>query len=68
MAFLQRLRHLYDWSHQSKEMHMATVPPKQPQRQGADKIKPHQNRNLKQQGRQGNIKQNTTNQGYQQDR
>lgn len=27
-----------------------------------------QNRNLGEQGRQGNIKQNTTNQGYQQDR
>jgi hypothetical protein len=26
------------------------------------------NRNLEEQGRQGNIKQNTTNQGYQQDR
>ena len=26
------------------------------------------NRNLKEQGRQGNIKQNTTNKGYQQDR
>lgn len=47
---------------------MATVPPKQSQRQSADKIKPQQNRNLKQQGRQANIKQNTTNQGYQQDR
>lgn len=27
-----------------------------------------ENRNLAEQGRQGNIKQNTTNQGYQQDR
>jgi len=27
-----------------------------------------EDRNLQQQGRQGNIKQNTTNQGYQQDR
>ena len=29
---------------------------------------PQEERNLQQQGRQGNIKQNTTNQGYQQDR
>jgi hypothetical protein len=29
---------------------------------------PQQERNLQQQGRQGNIKQNTTNQGHQQDR
>lgn len=29
---------------------------------------PHGERNLDQQGRQGNSKQNTTNQGYQQDR
>ena len=28
----------------------------------------HEDRNLAEQGRQGNIKQNTTNQGYQQDR
>jgi len=33
-----------------------------------DKKPDDRQRNLDQQGRQGNIKQNTTNQGYQQDR
>jgi hypothetical protein len=39
-------------------------PAQQPQDQKPD----DRQRNLAQQGRQGNIKQNTTNQGYQQDR
>jgi hypothetical protein len=34
----------------------------------AEKNKESKNRNLAEQGRQGNVKQNTTNQGYQQDR
>jgi hypothetical protein len=34
----------------------------------AKENKDSKNRHLEQQGRQGNIKQNTTNQGYQQDR
>jgi hypothetical protein len=34
----------------------------------AEANKESKNRNLGEQGRQGNIKQNTTNQGYQQDR
>lgn len=34
----------------------------------AEANKASKNRNLGEQGRQGNIKQNTTNQGYQQDR
>ena len=34
----------------------------------AEDNKEAKNRNLGEQGRQGNIKQNTTNQGYQQDR
>jgi hypothetical protein len=34
----------------------------------AKENKASKNRHLEQQGRQGNIKQNTTNQGYQQDR
>jgi hypothetical protein len=39
-------------------------PPAPSDRKGADEGR----ENLKEQGRQGNIKQNTTNQGYQQDR
>jgi hypothetical protein len=34
----------------------------------AEKVDRHENRNLEQQGRQGNIHQNTHNQGHQQDR
>jgi hypothetical protein len=36
--------------------------------QAAEANKSARDRNLVEQGRQGNIKQNTTNQGYQQDR
>ena len=36
--------------------------------QVAEDNKASKNRNLGEQGRQGNVKQNTTNQGYQQDR
>lgn len=39
-----------------------------PQKTGPDKKTEARERNLEQEGRQGNIKQNTTNQGYQQDR
>jgi hypothetical protein len=35
---------------------------------GPDRKETERRRNLRQQGHQGNIKQNTTNQGYQQDR
>lgn len=35
---------------------------------GAAKATPQQERNLAEQGRQGNAKQNTTNKGFQQDR
>ena len=58
---------------------MATMPPVPPANQTSKgpvsdtPIKPDdgkvpQRENLAEQGRQGNIKQNTTNQGYQQDR
>ncbi|MBX9702013.1 MAG: hypothetical protein K2X74_21440 [Acetobacteraceae bacterium] len=40
---------------------------KLPERE-AERTIESKNRHLEQQGRQGNIKQNTTNQGYQQDR
>lgn len=39
-----------------------------PQDTAPDLKKAERERNLEQQGRQGNIKQNTTNQGYHQDR
>jgi hypothetical protein len=56
--------------------HLPPVPPanrstKGPgaSRKGKEKdSKPPKRENLAEQGRQGNIKQNTTNQGYQQDR
>lgn len=57
---------------------MPPVPPDNQSRKGtgdskqipADQLRQDQQRaqNLDQQGQQGNIKQNTTNQGYQQDR
>jgi hypothetical protein len=40
----------------------------EPRLKTEDKKPDDRQRNLDQQGRQGNIKQNTTNQGYQQDR
>ena len=56
--------------------HMPPVPPEQqtphggtPQTQAQDAVdKDERARDLAHQGRQGNIKQNTTHQGYQQDR
>lgn len=59
--------------------HPPPVPPEQRPRQGADPVaeqgeaKPAPNKhaanpNPDERGRQGNVKQNTTNQGYQQDR
>ena len=36
--------------------------------QQAEEVKQSRDRHLGEQGRQGNVKQNTTNQGYQQDR
>lgn len=58
--------------------HMPPVPPANKSDKGPDSVKsgaesdtriPDQHqRNLAEQGRQGNIKQNTTNQGFQQDR
>jgi hypothetical protein len=57
--------------------HLPPVPPENrsdkgpgsdPKASTADRIPDRRNRNLAEQGRQGNIKQNTTNQGYQQDR
>jgi hypothetical protein len=43
-------------------------PESEPHLKTEDKKPDDRQRNLDQQGRQGNIKQNTTNQGYQQDR
>ena len=57
--------------------HQPTVPPANRTTKGpagrdadahAEASQQSRQRNLAQQGRQGNIKQNTTNQGYQQDR
>ena len=47
------------------QSHKGTGDTKSPQTQDA---KPGIRENLREQGRQGNIHQNTTNQGYQQDR
>jgi len=55
---------------------MPPVPPhnRSPKGVGSEHQQPHEDpkrgprENLAEQGRQGNIKQNTTNQGYQQDR
>jgi hypothetical protein len=57
--------------------HLPPVPPEnrsdkgpgsEPKASAQDHVPDRRTRNLHEQGRQGNIKQNTTNQGYQQDR
>jgi hypothetical protein len=57
--------------------HLPPVPPENRSNKGPgsdpdvsaqDSVPDRRTRNLAEQGRQGNIKQNTTNQGYQQDR
>lgn len=58
--------------------HPPPVPPEQRPRRGDEAVQPEhekqpegyrpQDRNLKEQGRQGNVNENTHNKGYQQDR